>query len=1587
MKCYFLLLTLILFFSNAEAQNLWSVTTTSDATAESNDVVLDAAGNAYITGYISGDTEFQEIEIDMVSGYSNAFVAKVDPSGKYEWVKIFKGPQSDKGIKLALTSTNEIVFTGTYYETIDFGGTILNSVSGSKDIFLVKLDQNGDVVWARSDGGSQGDNPYGLTLDASDNIILTGQFQGVSTIGTSTFTSMVDPITLLDSYEIFLAKFDSNGNPLWSKASYAEYEDRGLAVTCDASDNIYLTGQFSDTIDFFGQTINNEIYNAGFVSRFTPAGGLTWIDKLTAGQVLTYDIELDLTNNLVVTGDFLGKLILFTNDGLHTLDNPYSRKVFVLKLNLDGDFIWARANGSESEVTSRTVAIDANNDIYIGGHFKCTFSEFSDSTASHYWQSLGFRDIFVTKFSSSGQQLWKTNAGSQRDDVCWGMTLNGVDLPLLTGSYTNTFFIPMKTGYSPGAFVTNPIFQNYIYKTEDRLYVGHPGDISANILLTNLINANSYYINYYPMGEDSLQIYIIPTDDSVDFCPLDRAGVFTNIVRNSALEPLLIGKWSSYSDEYIWNDYIENPYRNLDWLVDSLERDGMYVLNMRRLDQCYATTDSIYIDYHPYPRMPYLTDDHGVNVSDTIYKNLEVCPPDTLLFSFTNPYPFSTSILVIENVDNGPGNYSDTLVMDSIYQIDFDAEINVRTISQYGCISDEDFLFDIYDSIKYDPIDPYLLLNDAFDRNDSIMICRNQFVTAIVADSITNPNGNLEWYDEPTVSRITQVTRNGMFIANSTHFKPDSTGWYLVDVDLTLGHLETLCEGVDTTIYHVMDSFYVDIRENPKLNLLGAALMCPDTYNFLYVDSVIQGMTWIGSNILWTSSDLDSIKFNESGMYGVQGIYDYGEVSCEFKKTVSIGEKMPPVIKLNPIDGIVCPFDSVHLTLDESGIAYDWIGPEGSSVSNQADIYAKDQGFYACIFTDSSGCELLTTPAEIKEYTTPFLELSPSSILCENATAEIYVIYDGLAQINWLAPLSGSSDIMVINAPGTYICEITQCGITTRDSVTFYDGTFDVSLSVSDSTLCYGDTVIVLATPGYTLYEWSNGFVNSAFLDVTEAGDYSVKVFNEFGCWASSDTVTIYKFDESEPPLIENVALCYGGDALFTDTSSFTVLWYVNPSDPLPFYVGDSLALTNIIKDTTLYAAYQSANCPLVFEEVSANIKELLLPPSITGDNVLCSYDSLVFETTQVGGISYVWTYNGDTVSQSNELIMSPFGDSLAGSIILHIEDECSENQSTMNFVVNPISPLVFSAYSDTVCVGDAVEINSTGSGTVTYNFSDGTLNWQSGSFGLSYSDLLNDSIWVSGTNVYGCNSDTVLLNFVISPLVSTQLSQLGTSCLGNSILLSANPTLGNLTWTAPDGSQYTVASFGLDTVDINDFGYYSIQWQDLLQCQYNDSILVSEIGLPVFDLGQDTVLCSDLPFQLQAPSGPYTFVWNNTDTVSVFVPNGVDYAYLTLIDINGCRYTDSILIQFMPCTGAGANIVTANGDGINEYFVIFNAELMPLNYLRVFNRWGNVVFEESFYRNTYSPFDLTDGVYFYEFYPDGLGGRKEMGYFQLVKQ
>ena len=163
-------------------------------------------------------------------------------SQSYQWAVHGGGNSGDYGNSIALDSQGNSYVTGWYQNTATFGSLILTS-AGGYDIFVVKYDNSGQAVWAKTAGGVSNDIGYGIDLDANGNIYVAGTFSGTATFGTISVTSSNS------SPDILLARYDANGNELWVQQAGSTTDDQAQAIAVDKiNSKIYLILKFISCI-------------------------------------------------------------------------------------------------------------------------------------------------------------------------------------------------------------------------------------------------------------------------------------------------------------------------------------------------------------------------------------------------------------------------------------------------------------------------------------------------------------------------------------------------------------------------------------------------------------------------------------------------------------------------------------------------------------------------------------------------------------------------------------------------------------------------------------------------------------------------------------------------------------------------------------------------------------------------------------------------------------------------------------------------------------------------------------------------------------------------------------------------------------------------------------------------------------------------------------------------------------------------------------------------------------------------------------------------------------------------------------------
>lgn len=340
--------------------------------------------------------------------------------------------------KSVCTDTEGNVIVSGYFRStsVTFGSITLTNVDPSgntEDAFTVKYDPGGNVLWAKSAGGTGREWINSVCADADGNIFITGWFEGPSFI--------IDADTLVTSgwADVFIAKYDPNGNVLWSRSATGAGYEESFGICTDADGNTYITGNFvSSTIAFGSHILVNSAPPMTcdlFVVKFDTAGNVLWARRGDGpGDNLSQSISADSWGNVFIAGGYYGtmafgsSLLLYNNN-----QSVYSPNAFIAKYDTNGNILWAKSAGQPDYADqSYSVSTDGSGSAYITGFFYTPSISFDSVSLSN----AGYADIFIAKYDSIGNVVWAKRAGGPSDETGYAVAADSAGTVFITGQFS-----------------------------------------------------------------------------------------------------------------------------------------------------------------------------------------------------------------------------------------------------------------------------------------------------------------------------------------------------------------------------------------------------------------------------------------------------------------------------------------------------------------------------------------------------------------------------------------------------------------------------------------------------------------------------------------------------------------------------------------------------------------------------------------------------------------------------------------------------------------------------------------------------------------------------------------------------------------------------------------------------------------------------------------------------------------------------------------------------------------------------------------------------------------------------------------------
>jgi hypothetical protein len=439
---------LFLFSTYISFSQTWQWAATCDTYLSSGysdgtSVCTDPAGNIFITGLYVGTLTAGSYTLNGSTGEYLPYLAKYNSAGNVLWAKtaISSGVNNScatLGSAVCSDQQGNSYLSGYFCDaSIAFGSYTLTN-TGIGNMFLVKYDPAGNVLWARNPVHSGTDWAYSVSCDANNNVFVTGVFNGTTiAFGSSTLTNT-------SSQTMFLVKYDPNGNVIWARNPTGDVvgdDYFGTYVSAESNGNTFVAGSFTNSTLVFGTyTLSGGSGQNTFLVKYDASGNVVWATGSNNPNCSNrpFSVSADGIGNAYITGQYSSAPLVF---GSYTLTNSGVKNMFLTKYNASGNVLWAKRSISAKMEAGLSVSSNSNA-VFVSGMMDTT-TVFGTYTISPPTGSVD--PAFFTQYDANGNVVFAEALVSGGDD--WiAVSLDKFCHVYLTGDFsTNTFVIGSNT--------------------------------------------------------------------------------------------------------------------------------------------------------------------------------------------------------------------------------------------------------------------------------------------------------------------------------------------------------------------------------------------------------------------------------------------------------------------------------------------------------------------------------------------------------------------------------------------------------------------------------------------------------------------------------------------------------------------------------------------------------------------------------------------------------------------------------------------------------------------------------------------------------------------------------------------------------------------------------------------------------------------------------------------------------------------------------------------------------------------------------------------------------------------------------------
>jgi gliding motility-associated-like protein len=1043
--------------------------------------------------------------------------------------------------------------------------------------------------WATYHGGSADDSFRDMAIDLAGSIYVIGSSSSTNSISTVGSYQLINA----GGSDVFISKYDTDGNKQWSTYFGGTGDDFGQSIDISANGDIFITGLTFSTNGIATSGTHQNINNGGgdaFIAKFNNNGNRIWGSYFGGFSFdFSNDIEVDNAGNPIVIGWTQSSSNIAS---FGSYQNTYSVQddVLLAKFNTNGQLQWSTYYGDVGFDTGLQVESDASNNIVISG-WSSSLVNIASVGAFQTTYGGNTADCFLAKFDQSGSRLWATYYGGSGDDYSDALVVNDNGDIYMSGSTNSSNNI-----FSSGAFQASRSagFDAFLTRFSSAgvrswaTYFGGNGDDTAYRLRQGLDNA------IYMFG------HTLSTDR------MASPGAFQ--INKSGGRDAFLSRFEN-SGSLTWSTYYGGNNNDFGYGLVLDANDDIFINGTTEGSTNLATSGSSQPTYGGAPKDGYIAKFEPCTTPILDFRNSGFsCSLVNYVFEFelTGQPPF-TIFYSIDGIAQTPWMTNNSSFFPVVNANLWTKIIQIDSVKSGACKGNINSLWG------------FIQVRDSISASQPVITCDP--LTATYTITVDLSGGAFGGFSSvgPNDGFISATGRFVSFpIANSNPFVVQFTEVGTFSNCDTISYSGSSGCSIPCPTLNVLISSNSPICAGSTLNLMASG---GSTYQ------------WSGPNGYTSAQQNPVINTTSSMQGGVYSVTVTAANNCTAIATTSTVITSPPIINIST-NSPLCAGSTLNL-MASGGSTYQWSGPNGyTSFQQNPSITATTSmqaGTYIVTITTIGGCTS-TSNTIVVINPTPIAILSSNSPVCN--IGDIAFQLSGGVSYSWSGPNNFTSLIQnpiiyhaTIASSGSYSVTVTgQNGcITVASTIVNVTGQLNVQAS-SNSPLCLGDTIRFTANGG-TTYTWNgpNGFnantQNSiiASSSFNMAGIYFLTTTDASGCIGTKEIIVVVQ----ERPIANiqgDTQICQGSLITLTSSSNATNLLWSNgattPSITVLPSTNDSYNLIvdlNGCKDTSFFTVKITSAPVLKLNLSSATI--------IEGESI---------QLTVTGANEYNWTPDYD---------------------------------------------------------------------------------------------------------------------------------------------------------------------------------------------------------------------------------------------------------------------------------------------------------------------------------------------------------------------